>query len=97
MIASAIHKFRDEPGKGFMTIVGVLLIVGLLWAIGHVAEGQVQQAQARGDGQERNEALALRCPPDGAGAGASGCAGPGTWPTASESTSTGRAVYVSYR
>ncbi len=97
MIASAVDKVRNEPGKGFVTIFGVVLIVSLLWAIGHVAQGQVRQAQARGEGQERQQAMALRCAAEGSGRGTPGCTTQGTWPTDAQSTSSGRAVYVSYR
>jgi amino acid transporter len=103
VITSAIDRFRDEPGKGMAAIFGVLLIVGLLWAIGHVVQGQVLQAQARDNGQLQAQAMALRCSSQGAAHALSACADNPAWPAANDAsgaglaTGTGQPVYVSYR
>lgn len=103
MITSAVDRVRDEPGKAMAAIFGVLLIVGLLWAIGHVVQGQVLQAQARGSGQLQAQAMALRCNSQGAAHAMSACADSPAWQAANDgtgaglATGTGQPVYVSYR
>lgn len=53
---------RNSYVSGWLGVSGVLLIVGLLWAIGAVAAGQVERAQARdGHPVQVVETAAARC------------------------------------
>lgn len=44
--------------------VGALLIIGLLWAIGAIAAGQVERAQARNEQPAPVHMAATRCGPE---------------------------------
>jgi hypothetical protein len=62
MFTTSMARLRDEPLTAWTTVVGVLLITVLLWAIGAVAQGQVERAHARP--AEQVQALSLRCGPE---------------------------------
>lgn len=55
---------RNSYVPGWFGTAGVLLIVGLLWAIGAVAAGQVERAQARDESPVQVRAGASRCVPE---------------------------------
>jgi len=61
MLTTPIDAMREEPLKALGTTVGVLLIIVLLYAIGAVAQGQVQRAAARDTQAMSQQAEQLRC------------------------------------
>lgn len=61
MLTTPIDAMREEPLKALGTIVGVLLIVVLLYAIGSVAQGQVSRAAARDTQYHAQQAEQTRC------------------------------------
>ncbi len=61
MLTSPIDSFREDPLTTLGSIVGVVLIVVLLWAVGAVAQGQVKRAHQRDTQVAEQHAVLAQC------------------------------------
>ena len=62
MSTSSAEFFREEPFAALGSVLGVAVILILLWAVGTVAQGQVQRAHARDAQMAEQKTLSQQCP-----------------------------------